>query len=58
MTKRLHRKTDAAKALAEENKKKKSITVKIQAGVEGRVFGSISSKGNRFRKQKKTVKHG
>ena len=30
-------------ALAEEIKEK-SITVKIQAGVEGRVFGSISSK--------------
>lgn len=36
-------KLDAAKALAEEIKEK-SITVKIQAGVEGRVFGSISSK--------------
>lgn len=36
-------KFDAAKALAEEIKEK-SITVKIQAGVEGRVFGSISSK--------------
>ena len=34
---------DAAKALAEEIKEK-SITVKIQAGVEGKVFGSISSK--------------
>ena len=32
-----------AKALAEEIKEK-SITVKIQAGVEGKVFGSISSK--------------
>lgn len=36
-------KLEAAKALAEEIKEK-SITVKIQAGVEGRVFGSISSK--------------
>ena len=36
-------KLDAAKALAEEIKEK-SITVKIQSGVEGRVFGSISSK--------------
>ena len=36
-------KLDAAKALAEEIKDK-SITVKIQAGVEGKVFGSISSK--------------
>ena len=36
-------KLDAVKALAEEIKEK-SITVKIQAGVEGRVFGSISSK--------------
>ena len=36
-------KLDAAKALAEEIKEK-SITVKSQAGVEGRVFGSISSK--------------
>ena len=36
-------KLDAAKALAEEIKEK-SITVKIQAGVEGRVFGSVSSK--------------
>ena len=36
-------KLDAAKALAEEIKEKSS-TVKIQAGVEGRVFGSISSK--------------
>ena len=36
-------KLDAAKALAEEIKEK-SITVKTQAGVEGRVFGSISSK--------------
>lgn len=36
-------KLDVAKALAEEIKEK-SITVKIQAGVEGRVFGSISSK--------------
>ncbi|EDM51185.1 50S ribosomal protein L9 [Eubacterium ventriosum] len=36
-------KLDAAKALAEEIKEK-SITVKIQAGVEGKVFGSISSK--------------
>lgn len=36
-------KLDAAKALAEEIKEK-SINVKIQAGVEGRVFGSISSK--------------
>lgn len=36
-------KLDAAKALAEELKEK-SITVKIQAGVEGKVFGSISSK--------------
>ena len=36
-------KLDAAKALAEEIKEK-SITVKIQAGVEVRVFGSISSK--------------
>lgn len=36
-------KFDAAKALAEEIKEK-SITVKIQAGVEGKVFGSISSK--------------
>ena len=35
-------KLDAAKALAEEIKEK-SITVKIQAGVEGRVFGSIPS---------------
>ena len=33
----------AAKALAEKIKEK-SITVKIQAGVEGKVFGSISSK--------------
>ena len=36
-------KLDAAKALAEEIKEK-AITVKIQAGVEGKVFGSISSK--------------
>ena len=36
-------KLDAAKALAEEIKEK-SITVKIQAGVEGKVFGSISCK--------------
>ena len=36
-------KLDAAKALAEEIKEK-SITVMIQAGVEGKVFGSISSK--------------
>ena len=36
-------KLDAAKALAEEIKEK-SITVKIQAGVDGKVFGSISSK--------------
>lgn len=36
-------KLDEAKALAEEIKEK-SITVKIQAGVEGKVFGSISSK--------------
>lgn len=36
-------KLDAAKALAEEIKEK-SVTVKIQAGVEGKVFGSISSK--------------
>ena len=36
-------KLDAAKTLAEEIKEK-SITVKIQAGVEGKVFGSISSK--------------
>ena len=36
-------KLDAAKALAEEIKEKSS-TVKIQAGVEGKVFGSISSK--------------
>ena len=36
-------KLDAAKALAEEIKEK-SLTVKIQAGVEGKVFGSISSK--------------
>ena len=36
-------KLDAAKAVAEEIKEK-SITVKIQAGVEGKVFGSISSK--------------
>ena len=36
-------KLDAAKALAEEIKEK-AITVKIQAGVEGRGFGSISSK--------------
>ena len=36
-------KLDAAKALAEEIKEK-SIIVKIQAGVEGKVFGSISSK--------------
>lgn len=36
-------KLDAAKALAEEIKEK-TITVKIQAGVEGKVFGSISSK--------------
>lgn len=36
-------KLDAAKALADELANK-SITVKIQAGVEGRVFGSISSK--------------
>ena len=36
-------KLDAAKALEEEIKEK-SITVKIQAGVEGRVFGYISSK--------------
>ena len=37
------KKLDAAKALAEKIKEK-SITVKIQAGVEGKVFGSISSK--------------
>lgn len=36
-------KLDAAKVLAEKIKEK-SITVKIQAGVEGKVFGSISSK--------------
>ena len=36
-------KLDAAKALAEKIKEK-SITVKIQAGVEEKVFGSISSK--------------
>ena len=36
-------KLDAAKALAEEIKEK-SITVKIQAGVEGKVFVSISIK--------------
>ena len=36
-------KLDAAKALAEEIKEI-SITVKILAGVEGKVFGSISSK--------------
>lgn len=36
-------KLDAAKELAEKIKEK-SITVKIQAGVEGKVFGSISSK--------------
>ena len=36
-------KLDAAKALAEKIKEK-SITVKIQAGAEGKVFGSISSK--------------
>jgi large subunit ribosomal protein L9 len=36
-------KLEAAKALAEELAGK-SITVKIQAGVEGKVFGSISSK--------------
>ena len=36
-------KLDEAKELAEEIKEK-SITVKIQAGVEGKVFGSISSK--------------
>ena len=36
-------KLDAAKALAEKIKEK-SITVKIQAGVEGKVFGSISRK--------------
>ena len=36
-------KLDAAKALAEKIIEK-SITVKIQAGVEGKVFGSISSK--------------
>lgn len=36
-------KLDAAQALADELADK-SITVKIQAGVEGKVFGSISSK--------------
>ena len=36
-------KLEAAQKLAEDLKEK-SITVKIQAGVEGRVFGSISSK--------------
>lgn len=36
-------KLDAAQALAAELADK-SITVKIQAGVEGKVFGSISSK--------------
>ncbi|MCR5736294.1 MAG: 50S ribosomal protein L9 [Eubacterium sp.] len=36
-------KLEAAQQLAEDLKEK-SITVKIQAGVEGRVFGSISSK--------------
>lgn len=36
-------KLDAAKSLAAELSDK-SITVKIQAGVEGKVFGSISSK--------------
>ena len=36
-------KLEEAKALAEDLKNK-SITVRIQAGVEGKVFGSISSK--------------
>lgn len=36
-------KLEAAQAVAKELEDK-SITVKIQAGVEGRVFGSISSK--------------
>ena len=36
-------KLDAAKALAEELADK-SVVVKIKAGVEGKVFGSISSK--------------
>lgn len=36
-------KLEAAQALAKELSDK-SVTVKIQAGVEGRVFGSISSK--------------
>ena len=36
-------KLDAAQALADELADK-SITVKMQAGVEGKVFGSISSK--------------
>ena len=36
-------KLEAAKALAEDLKNK-SIIVRIQAGVEGKVFGSISSK--------------
>jgi large subunit ribosomal protein L9 len=36
-------KLEAAQKLAEDLKEK-SITVKIQSGVEGRVFGSISSK--------------
>lgn len=36
-------KLEAAQALAKELEDK-SITVKIQAGVEGKVFGSISSK--------------
>ena len=37
--------------------KEKSITVKIQAGVEGRVFGSISSKEIAL-EAKKQLKHG
>ncbi len=36
-------KLEAAQALAEDLEDK-SVTVKIQAGVEGKVFGSISSK--------------
>lgn len=36
-------KLDAAKKLAEDLKEK-TITVKMQAGVEGKVFGSISNK--------------
>ena len=41
--KKKKKKLEAAKALAEDLKNK-SITVRIQAGVEGKVFGSISSK--------------